>query len=415
MLEHTLNQLQVVYVGVPNCRRTVQHLGLDFLGAIIGRPTGGEGGPATAGEVGVPHRIRVSHAGMNVFRRDAQNLGGVHGDGHPGPSDVGRAGNQADGAVGVHRYRAAGLQADVEPESRGHAPGSPRTANGRFVLFRVFSCFQALDIAYSGKHRSVHPAGAFFRGVNQPELYGVYVQLLTDFINHLFASKGSAGSGWRPVSRRLRFIYHHVKSVNLDVFYVVVGENAHRPGAHQSTGITAGFIGQIALCGGNLTFLCGAHLDLDVGPGSGSGALKGFDPAHQHLHGVPRLFGEQRRQWLQIDGYFPAEPATDFHGHHLDLGNRHVQYRGQCVPGAKCPLGAAPDRHVAVLVPHCGGIMGLNVTLVHHGRGEFPLHDHIGFSKALFRVSQLVPQVDRNVALFISPFAQLLGGLILVQ
>ena len=63
-------------------------------------------------------------------------------------------------------------------------------------------------------------------------------------------------------------------------------------------------------------------------------------------------------------------------------------------------LAAAPDGQFAVFSPHSGCGVGLDVTLVHGGGTEFPLHDYVGIFEPLFGVSQLEEEVVGDVGGF---------------
>src|SRR5207248_1420768 len=88
---------------------------------LVSGPAGGEGDPAAAGNVRVADPLGVADHRAHVLRPDAQRLSQLHGDGSARPADIGRALNQADGAVAVDAGRGARLQAAVEPEARGDA------------------------------------------------------------------------------------------------------------------------------------------------------------------------------------------------------------------------------------------------------------------------------------------------------
>ena len=110
---------------------------------------------------------------MDILSGYAQHLGCLHGDGGPSAADIGGAFNQANSAVGVDRDGATGLEADVEPESRGHTAAAIWTLEFGVVLGRILGRFQTLNIPDYGVDRSVNSAGALLGGVHQPEFQRV--------------------------------------------------------------------------------------------------------------------------------------------------------------------------------------------------------------------------------------------------
>ena len=149
------------------------------------------------------------------------------------------------------------------------------------------------------------------------------------------------------------------------MFDVVAGEHALGTGGHRGAGERSGVKGQHGLGRDYLAVVGGAHLDVHVGAGGGAGGLEDLGAAHGRLHWRARLFGQQGRQGLQVDGNLPAKPAADLHGNYLDLGYGQVQHAGQGVAGGEGALGADPDGQFAVGVPECGAVLGLDVALMH--------------------------------------------------
>ncbi len=105
-------------VALPEDRRPLAHLAENVEPDFVGRQPRGKGDAAAAGDVGVAHAVGVGHVRLDLFGRDAQRLGQLHGDAGARAADVGRAFDQADRAVGIDVGRGARLQPDVEPDSR---------------------------------------------------------------------------------------------------------------------------------------------------------------------------------------------------------------------------------------------------------------------------------------------------------
>ena len=154
---------------------------------------------------------------------------------------------------------------------------------------------------------------------------------------------------------------------------------------------------------------------MHVGAGGGPGGLEYFGAAHRGLNRRGGFPGQQCSQRLQVDGNLPSEPAANLHGHHLYLGDGQVQHTGQRVPGGERALRADPDGQFAVGVPECGAVLGLDVTLVHRGRGVFLLDYDVGCGEALVKVALLIAEVSGYVAVLVGGFAHLRGGLVFVE
>ena len=68
VLEDSVGQVNFRRILFPDLTGAVDHLGLDFLGALIGSPAGGERRAAAAGQEGVAHRVGVAHLGAHGLR-----------------------------------------------------------------------------------------------------------------------------------------------------------------------------------------------------------------------------------------------------------------------------------------------------------------------------------------------------------
>ena len=387
MLEHPINQVDVVYGHLPDGGSPFNHLVFDVLGTLVSRPTGGEGDAAASGEEGVTHRIGVGHSGVNVFGGNAQDLRRLHGYGDSSSPDVGGTFHQTDGPVGIDADGATGLETDVEPEAGGHPAAPVWSFQGSLVLFGVAGRFQNFNVADTWEHRAVHPPGSLLGGVEQPHFDGVQPQLLAYFVHHRFASESGVGGGRRPVGSGLGLVHHDVVAIDPHVFYVVGSEDALSARRYHGTGISAGLVGQVGFSGGNFARLIGPHFDLDVGAGGRSGAFKHLGSGHGKFHGRAGLFGQQSRRGFQINRNLAAKAAADLHGHHFDFGNRQVEDGRQGLSDSEGTLSTAPDGQGTVGVPQGSGILGLNVSLMNRGGGVLVFDDYVGLGETLVHVA----------------------------
>src|SRR5262249_50755840 len=113
--------LHFIRFDFPYVGNAFAHLPLDVYGRFVGSPAGGVGDAAAAGYVGVADGVGIGAAGAHVFGAKAERFGKLHGDGGAGAADVGRAFDQAHGAIAVDAGGNGGFEADVEPEARADA------------------------------------------------------------------------------------------------------------------------------------------------------------------------------------------------------------------------------------------------------------------------------------------------------
>src|SRR4029453_4300072 len=93
-----------------------------------GRHAGREGGAAAVGHVIVAEGRGVGDDRPDLVVRDAEFLRRHQAHRGAGAADVGRADRQSDRAVAIDVEGDAGLAAEVEPETAGHAATLVRTA-----------------------------------------------------------------------------------------------------------------------------------------------------------------------------------------------------------------------------------------------------------------------------------------------
>ena len=80
-------------------------LGVDLspdhiLSSLVGCPAGGEGGAASSGYGGEANRVGVDYGGVDVISLEAEDFGSLHGDRGARATNVGRAFDQVDTAIG---------------------------------------------------------------------------------------------------------------------------------------------------------------------------------------------------------------------------------------------------------------------------------------------------------------------------
>ncbi len=222
---------------------------------------GAEGGAAAAGDVVVADRVGADDLRMHILGGDAQRLGQLHGDGGAAAADVGRAFDQADGAVGVDAGRDARLAAPVEPEAGGHAAPAVGAFQRRAVVRVILDGLQRLDIADQRQGRAVGTPVALLDRVDQAEVDRVDAQLLGQFVDHRLGRKGGVGAARRAVGRRLGLVDEHVVAVDLHVVELVRGQDHAGAGADRRAGEGAGLVDQLGLGCRDRAVLLGADLD----------------------------------------------------------------------------------------------------------------------------------------------------------
>ena len=109
------------------------------------------------------------------------------------------------------------------------------------------------------------------------------------------------------------------------------------------------------------------------------------------------LAGQQSGQGLHVYGELGAETAADFHGDSLDLGYRNAHQAGGVVADGEVALAAGVDGQAAVVVPHGGAAVGLDITLVHGGGGHTALHDDVGVGETGVEVAHAELEVVGGV------------------
>ncbi len=237
--------------------------------------------------------------------------------------------------------------------------------------------FQRFDEADPRIGRPIDAARPLLGRVLQPELDRVDLQLLGQLVDHRLAGERRLRGAGRPIGLRLGLVDQHVVAVDPGVGQLVAAEHAHAARADHAAGKRPGVVGQPGLARGQLAVLGRAQLDPHERAGRGSGPLENFVAVHHHLHRPAALAAEHRGHRLQIDGDLAAEAAADFARHHRDLRHGNLQQLGRLLPGRERPLRRSPDRQMAVLVPQRGRDVRLDVALVHAGRFELALDDHV--------------------------------------
>ena len=89
-------------------------------------------------------------------------------------------------------------------------------------------------------------------------------------------------------------------------------------------------------------------------------------PRHDHFHWATGEFGQEQGYRFQIHRGLAAKTAADLGRHDFDIPAVHLQHRAAQLAHGKRPLGADPDRCLAVLVILRHRVMGLDIALVDH-------------------------------------------------
>ena len=158
-------ELDGLGVHVPDLRRTVYHLALYVLGRLVGSPPRGEGGTTSRRKSGETYQIRIHHRRVHILSPEAQNLGSLHGDGSPGPSNIGIALYQVYRTIFGDANGAARRKANVEPETHSHTTSTTWTFQWSLPVGMVPDGLHHLNDAYTPVDRSIGAAGALFGGV----------------------------------------------------------------------------------------------------------------------------------------------------------------------------------------------------------------------------------------------------------
>ena len=99
----------------------------------------------------------------------------------------------------------------------------------------------------------------------------------------------------------------------------------------------------------------------------------------------------------------------------MTLRDRDLQQLGHLLPAVERALRGGPDLEPAVLVPHRDGDVRLDVALVHAGRAELALDDHVGLGKPLGDVPLLELEVRGDVRRLVALLAHRIGAQVVVQ
>ena len=108
-------------VAFPDAGGPLAHPLFDFLTRFDDGHPGRHRHATASRHVVVPHAVGVGDQWVDVFGRDAERLGQLHGEGGPRSADVGRAFDERHLAVAVDVHRHRRLEARVEPEPAGDA------------------------------------------------------------------------------------------------------------------------------------------------------------------------------------------------------------------------------------------------------------------------------------------------------
>src|SRR5581483_5902651 len=173
----------------PQLGRALLELAHGVLGGFVHRETGGEGGAAAAGYVGMADRIGV--------------------DDHAG------------GAVGVDIDHRRGLEADVEPEARGDAATAVFALQLGLVVRAVLDRLDRLDKSDALVRRPRGLRRAFLGAIHDPYVARVDAALLRELVDYRLRSERRVGRARRAIGRGLGPVNDHVVSVDHQVGDIV--------------------------------------------------------------------------------------------------------------------------------------------------------------------------------------------------
>ena len=172
--KHAGSGFDGVRLDLPETRGPRGHLPVYILRGLDRRQARGKRRAAAARHRSVTDRVGIRDRGPDVFRRNPQHLGGLHGDGRAGSANIRGALHKIHRAVGVDTDAAAGLQADVEPEAHGDAAPAVRSVQGGAVVWMILHRFQHFRAADAPVLGPVGAAGPLPRGVLEAEVDGVH-------------------------------------------------------------------------------------------------------------------------------------------------------------------------------------------------------------------------------------------------
>ena len=244
---------------------------------------------------------------------------------------------------------------------------------------------------------------------------GSMPKLLAQLVHHRLHAEGSLRGARGAVGGGLRLVDHYVVAVDLTVLHVVAGEAAGKGLHHRRAGVGSGVHRNFELHGGQMAVVLCPHLDLHPRAGGRAGRLKHLGAGHVLLHRSARLPGQDGSDGVEICGNLAAEAAANLHGRDLDPGHRQLQHVGGGGPHRESALGAGPDADLPVGVPHSGGVVRLDVALVHRRGGVLALDDNVGLGEALLHVAFLVTEMGCYVAGLIGYLAHGRSPQLLVQ
>ena len=186
----------------------------------------GEGAAAAVGHVVVAegsgigdHRLHLRIGNAELLRRHQRQRGAR-------TAHVDRADGQRHGTVGADVEVGAGLAAEVEPETTGHA--TPLVlAEWRLHVRMLLRRFQRGPDADRAIHRTVRRFGAFPGSVPDAEFNRVHADLLRQLIDDAFHREGGHRCRRRAIGRCLGPIDQHLIADRFDVLKVVAGKRGH--------------------------------------------------------------------------------------------------------------------------------------------------------------------------------------------
>ena len=88
------------------------------------------------------------------------------------------------------------------------------------------NCIHNLLCTNTNIYHPISPARAFLGYVNKPEFHRIQIELMCNFINHVFSSKNCNCRAWSTVCRSLWFIIYNVIRLNSYIINAIWCKNS---------------------------------------------------------------------------------------------------------------------------------------------------------------------------------------------
>ena len=182
----------------------------------------------------------------------------------------------------------AGLHADIEPETGSH----PATGAFGYRRVVVWMGLRGLNARFEANHRelrAIRRLRSFVGCVVHAQIERVHAQFPREIIQCRLHCVHGLGCPGGSISCNLRFVDHHVKSLDVEIFQIVRREHRHRTWSHGCTGKCSRLIGEPCGCGGDRAIFLRTHFHFAVRTGGRASCPENLFAGHHHLHGSSRF------------------------------------------------------------------------------------------------------------------------------